>query len=297
MKKTASIITFLLAFISANAFAQKGDSINYYGNKLAHEIFTSIDSMAINYKEFDSSGNLKRTGQLLRYVVWNNQQVEDSRQHMFVLLIDTLRNVKSGLWTEYYPNEKKKLEYNFDNTGNLDGQYTAWYENGNVDSTGILKSIYFLKSGTWFYYYENGAKKREDIFNPETIVFGQCGYTRVDFFPNGTIKQDMQFNNEGKPIGEFYSFYEGNKFREYGKYSEKKEEVIENNIIQYIYLITVKTGLWLTFDENEQILSVEHYDLDGNKIEIRADDRKLAEEKKKELLKNKNQIILQHQGK
>src|SRR6187551_1948815 len=166
MKSFKSIVSaaFLIVFISVNAFAQKRDSINYYSNKITHEIFTGIDSTVIGYQEFYSTGNLKQTGKILRYVIWKDQQIEDTITHMFVLVADTMRNVKTGLWTEYYPGGKKRLEYNFDSSGDLNGQYSAWYENGQTDSAGNLLSNNFLKSGTWLYYYETGITKRKETF-------------------------------------------------------------------------------------------------------------------------------------
>jgi antitoxin component YwqK of YwqJK toxin-antitoxin module len=292
-----SQFTFLLSFIlfSVNVIAQKKDSVNYYPNKKVHEIFTSIDSMKMNYQEFDSIGNLKRTGNILAYYVIRDNQVEDTATHMFVLVLDTHRNVKMGIWTEYYPTGKRKLECNYDSLGISYGMYTTWYENGQVDSTG--PSLYFSKSGTWNYYYENGIKKRVEIFEDEIAGTEKYWFERTDFYLNGNIKQIEQFEHPEDRIGEFFVFYDGNKLKEYGNYSEKRIAHIENDTFYFYYIITVKTGLWITFDENENIQSIENYDNDGNKMEITPDDKKSAEEKRLKLLQNKAQIISQNSSK
>jgi antitoxin component YwqK of YwqJK toxin-antitoxin module len=283
---------FFLLFITANAFAQKQDSVNYYQNKKVHEIFSSVDSMKMNYKEFDSTGILKREGELLHYYVIRDVQVEDPVTHLFVLVLDTHRNVKMGLWTEYYPNGKRKLECIYDSSGILNGMFTAWYENGQIDSTG--KAIgYFYKHETWDFYYENGVKKRKEDYDdlalftqPESIWF-----KRVDYYSSGTIKQIEQFDFNGDLTGDFFSFQDGNKWQQYGSYFETVVPDTFNNQVRFISYTTIKKGIWITFDKNENIQSIENFDANGNKIAITKEDQKIAEEKRLELLKNKEQII------
>ena len=63
---------------------------------------------------------------------------------------------KDGLYTEWYENGNKKLEYTY-NDGKMDGLRTFWYEDGQKRWLSSYKDG--ERDGLWTEWYQNGKKK------------------------------------------------------------------------------------------------------------------------------------------
>ena len=63
---------------------------------------------------------------------------------------------KDGLYTEWYENGNKKLEYTY-NDGKMDGRRTFWYEDGQKRWLSSYKDG--ERDGPWTEWYQNGKKR------------------------------------------------------------------------------------------------------------------------------------------
>ena len=63
---------------------------------------------------------------------------------------------KDGLYTEWYENGNKKLEYTY-NDGKMDGLRTFWYEDGQKRWLSSYKDG--ERDGLWTEWYQNGKKR------------------------------------------------------------------------------------------------------------------------------------------
>ncbi len=63
---------------------------------------------------------------------------------------------KDGLYTEWYKNGNKKLEYTY-NDGKMDGLRTFWYEDGQKRWLSSYKDG--ERDGLWTEWYQNGKKR------------------------------------------------------------------------------------------------------------------------------------------
>jgi antitoxin component YwqK of YwqJK toxin-antitoxin module len=282
------LLFFISCFAGNYLHAQPRNRVEVSNDTTIRQVFTPLDSMRIAYSEFDKeTGVLLKAGQLLRFHVDSTGQVEDPVTHLFHFVNDTAWNVKDGLWTEYYSNGKKRLECIYYNR-QINGAYTTWFENGGIDSTGYLIGNY-EKWETWTYYYENGKKRRKEFYAP--VVSGlQPVFRSIDYYPDGSLKQVEQLIKDDKQKIEFWAFYPGNKLKQYGIYSFTRKWCCGSEFLYYT-LVEVKYGLWITFDENEKIKSVEGFGVNGNPVEVKSSDRQIAEEKRLELLKLKQDLI------
>ena len=66
--------------------------------------------------------------------------------------------------TEFYINENKKTEENYDD-GRLSGKYLEWYENGKLKSEKLYKEGIATKVTEWL---ENGDLKKNTIYIDKT---------------------------------------------------------------------------------------------------------------------------------
>jgi antitoxin component YwqK of YwqJK toxin-antitoxin module len=64
--------------------------------------------------------------------------------------------LKHGMWTEWYPNGRKKAEGGYDQ-GLPHGKFVWWYENGQRQAAGGYENG--LRSGTWVTWHPNGMKE------------------------------------------------------------------------------------------------------------------------------------------
>jgi len=116
-----------------------------------------------------------------------------------------------------------------------EGQCTHYFNHGNISSRGLLKNG--RKIGTWFYYYENGNKKIEEIFLNDGVIkyihYYETGnkmseHTFINYknhgkmvyyHENGWKKGELIFE-KGKRKGVFTIYYENGKKQFEGKYTK-----------------------------------------------------------------------------
>jgi len=118
----------------------------------------------------------------------------------------TKRKRKNGLHTRYYDNGQQLSEEHY-NDGMLEGKWTFWYENGQIQLKGNFKPYEVLpedcrwerssryvfpardsKDGKWTEWYENGQKKEE----------GTCWGVKkkgkwTEWYENGQIKEENNY--------------------------------------------------------------------------------------------------------
>ena len=100
----------------------------------------------------------------------------------------TKRKRKHGLHTRYYDNGQQLSEEHY-NDGMLEGKWTFWYENGQIQLKGNFKPYEVLpedcraersspyrfpardsKHGKWTEWYENGQKKLEQNYKCGRVI-------------------------------------------------------------------------------------------------------------------------------
>ena len=112
-----------------------------------------------------------------------------------------LCNNKVGTWKYFYPNNKIKNITNYNNKGELDGEYKIFHKDG-----GYLYEAGNYKNGKLdgkvHYYYANGKVKKEIPF-----VNGKREGTVTKYFSNGNI-QYIEHYKDGKICCQAQDFYE-----------------------------------------------------------------------------------------
>ena len=74
---------------------------------------------------------------------------------------------EEGNWTSYYENGQIKKEGNFKD-GKEDGKWTYYYENGQIKEEVNFKNG--EQDGKWTYYYEDGTLQKEEIYKDEELI-------------------------------------------------------------------------------------------------------------------------------
>ena len=72
------------------------------------------------------------------------------------------KDIKNGKCYENYESGKKLAEYTADKDGQLQGNYTSWYESGVIKKTGQF--VDDNKNGSWFEYNEDSTIKLKEDF-------------------------------------------------------------------------------------------------------------------------------------
>ena len=120
----------------------------------------------------------------------------------------TKRKRKNGLHTRYYDNGQQLSEEHY-NDGMLEGKWTFWYENGQIQLKGNFKPYEVLpederwerssryrfpardsKDGKWTEWYENGQKKLEGHYETNRA---EGKWTEWD--ENGQIMEEQYYKN------------------------------------------------------------------------------------------------------
>ena len=172
----------------------------------------------------------------------------------------TKRERKNGLYKRYYDNGEKLSEEHY-NDGMLEGKWTFWYENGQIQLKGNFKPYEVLaederwersspyrfpardsKDGKWTEWYENGQKKLE-----QSYICGRVIGTWTYWYENGQKKSVIHYKDGGGLPGFRNAIADGpcNHWHENGQ--KKSEGHFNTNRIE---------GKWIEWDENGQIEAV-----------------------------------------
>ena len=174
----------------------------------------------------------------------------------------TKRKRKHGLHTRYFDNGQQISEEHYQD-GKIDGKWTFWYENGQIQLKGNFKPYEVLaedcraerssryvfpardsKHGKWTEWYENGQKKLEQHY--------KCGRfigTWIYWYENGQKKSVSNYIDGGLPgrrssivDGQFTVWHENGQKRSEGHYKKNR---LEDKLTEW--------------DENGQIIEEQYY--------------------------------------
>ncbi len=138
------IIFIILLFAGLTAFSQKTDTIAYYN---------------ANWEKVDSITNAK----YYRTIKHVNDTTFEVRDYYINNNPHSLKTYKSKL---------RKIKH---------GQFSYWYENGQLKETG--KFINGYQAGKWKKYYENGALRSECVYSGQPEIFKVVD--KMPEFPGG----------------------------------------------------------------------------------------------------------------
>lgn len=171
---------------------------------------------------------------------------------------------RNGECKDYWGNGKLKWRKHY-RDGELDGEYTEWYDNGQIKCSGnyllgmypaveikdnifnrTIKASPFESrpSGIWNYYYENGNKSATFQYGKDGMLNG----VHTSWYKNGTLKEEEESKN-----GMHYGF---------------KKEYFENGKLFAISYVNKNTqyGEWKTWYENGELQSHDSYDTIKNTV-------------------------------
>ena len=124
-----------------------------------------------NLKTWYPNGNLKSDGSYIKTCKigkWeefheNGKQKSDAvfRKHLLVVLFPYKLGIKMCICTsakyyrEWYANGKQKFDVQYSRNGTAKGNWTAWYDNGNLNSIELCNKK--RKKQEWYWYNPNGS--------------------------------------------------------------------------------------------------------------------------------------------
>ncbi len=115
---------------------------------------------------------------------------------------------------EYYENGNKKEECSKNLNGYYQGEFTSWYESGNIEMKGQHEdnSQYGRRVGEWKFWDDASAQQNDDI-NSKT------SYRFINYYENGRKKEEGFWDAATeKNIGKYASWYENGKKKLEGDY-------------------------------------------------------------------------------
>jgi antitoxin component YwqK of YwqJK toxin-antitoxin module len=207
----------------------------------------------------------------------------------------TIGDKQNGLYVEYYPNCKKKIECYFKN-GIYDSVYTNWDESGKYQVSGIYKNG--KKEGLWrhdgrvlngrrasnyvfteYFYAEGNLKNAYEYVSTSDSISPKNGETFITYGKD-TIEKDLVFYDNGQLAGESYKI-NGN-IDSIEKIWDKKGRLIKEGFIKkayplkeieyyfsyksiLIYINGFKSSL-KQYDNSEKLFYEEYYNSKGKVI-------------------------------
>ncbi len=160
---------------------------------------------------------------------------------------------KNGLFTEYYPNGRKKSKGNYINGVN-DGIYTKWFNNGQL----MVKYNFAqgkIKDGEYIIYQSNGQKAKQETYADGVIISqgifkgGLLYKSIIEKYFNG-IKKREGYTKNGLKDGLWTEWYENGQKSIEGKYKDGKKE-----------------GIWTWWYNNEDKKKEELYEM-GQEVKL-----------------------------
>jgi antitoxin component YwqK of YwqJK toxin-antitoxin module len=113
---------------------------------------------------------------------------------------------KTGEWTDWYENGEVEAKSSYNDDGNQTGELTFWYENGNVRAKSSFNDNGKL-TGEWTVWYENGKIKFKGSYNDDGNQTGEWTY----WYENGEVETKGSYNDNGNKTGEWTEWDESGK--------------------------------------------------------------------------------------
>ena len=133
-----------------------GEWLRYHPDGRFAAIKTYVDNKVWSGKYYSPEGELlsevrEGTGKITEYY--------DGRITEEVEMVDGVET--GGYWQGFYPNGDKEIYFDLGT-----GEYTDWYENGQIKSKGAYNTRWNEpKIGRWVYYGEDGTKRKEEFYS------------------------------------------------------------------------------------------------------------------------------------
>jgi TonB family protein len=117
---------------------------------------------------------------------------QDSAYFFRVSGFDTIHSVFEGTVEDSNKDDKPVMKGVYKN-GMKEGEFTFYFPNGQVESTGNYTNN--LRTGVWQYFYENGVPKQEVEFSgidPKVIFFSDATGTKILENGNGKWREEYE---------------------------------------------------------------------------------------------------------
>lgn len=158
--------------------------------------------------------------------VWQNWHSNGEKKDSGMII----NNQLVGPWKEWYANGTLMYDCVYGDNPNYlltqlhgpyfgykNGNFTSWYEDGTIESTGIYK--YDVMDGEWKFFHSNGMQ------------------STVEFYKGGKLASLQCFDTTGKQTGDFCSISKPAMLKGFGDYKQFifqnllwPEDAIKNNI-------------------------------------------------------------------
>jgi|GEM_PF-2424443 len=167
---------------------------------------------------------------------------------------------RHGNWNRFYNKSEVILSaYNY-KSGQLEGKYSNYYEDGNIQNEltykngkkdGIEKFYHRNGELSLVSYYKNnkldgkriGYLENGDLALKENYVEGRREGVFIRYFQSGVLKDVITYEND-LPVGKYYRNFEDGSTKQEGQYNAKG----------------IRTGEWTYYDRDGSIKTVELLD-------------------------------------
>jgi len=166
-----------------------------------------------------------------------NKKIKTLEAKNKTILADIRRYIDNELFTHrsYYDNKQLKSTGNYYfRSGLRSGEWKLYYENGQLDQTGILEND--KRQGEWNFYNKKGTLTLTKNFDTDNAN-GKV----IAYYDNGKTKFTGKYSNNKKE-GFWKSYHENGKVKSMGFYKNDK-----------------LSGTWKIYDENGSTVSTETY--------------------------------------
>ena len=202
--------------------------------KISYSQIYNVIILDTNYLKYihEEGTYLYRLKDTLPDGIWN--VYTDSNKSQILYKVKYKKNLKNGLYYEYFENGKIKIKAKYKN-GFLNGKYYAFFKNGIL----WLKVNKYKKNrvdGVWFRYNENGIIVSKDYFKKGNRI-------KNNFYRNGLLIETIIEKNVNEVLKKI-EYYPNKKKKTVTLYFDNKE-----------WLYTKEY-----YSENGKMYKLEHYD-------------------------------------
>lgn len=225
------ITILLLGFLASSLQSQMILDTVYFDE--GWEPTTAVTASYYRIISTDTSGKFRfrvhdyhLSGQLQMSGTYKSIRPDNKDGHFIYYYEDGIRemechyhdNLLNGPYREWYPSGQKKVSRVFSDDV-LDGPYTSWRDDGTLK----VQTFYTggKKNGSFFSYYENGVMARNELYEKDNLIEGQCftregeptvyfPYIDMPRFPDGRtgllrfIREELNY-----PVSARHKGYEG----------------------------------------------------------------------------------------